>query len=96
MSGTGGFAHLLGVLLANTTATIAQTTQAPDAERVMGVGGWALEQFAEDLVVPVDRELEAFLDQRLFGTGLVPPGPLELEDRLVTFGEVCSGEFHHL
>jgi hypothetical protein len=26
----------------------------------------------------------------------VPPGPLELEDRLVTFGEVCSGEFHHL
>jgi hypothetical protein len=25
----------------------------------------------------------------------VPPGSLELEDRFVTVGQVCSGDLHH-
>ena len=61
----------------------------------MGVGRRALEQFTEDLVIPIDREFEALLDERFLGSGLVPPGPLELEDRFVTVGQVCSGDLHH-
>jgi len=84
------------MILANTTTTIAETTQSAHPERIVGIGSRALEQFAEDLVVPIDREFEALFDERFLGSGLVPPGPLELEDRLVTFGEFYSGEFHHL
>jgi hypothetical protein len=96
ISGTGRLAHLLGMLLTNTTTTITETTKTTHPERIVGVGRRALEQFTEDLVIPIDREFEALLNERFLGSGLVPPGPLELEDRFVTFGEFYSGDFHHL
>jgi hypothetical protein len=96
MSGTGRFAHLLGMLLADAAATITQATETSDAERIVLIGGRTLEKFAEDLVVPIDGEFEALLDERFLGADLMPPRTLELEDRLVTVGQVYSGDLHHL
>ena len=96
MSGTGRFAHLLGMLLADAAASIAQATETPDTERIVLIGGRALEEFAEDLVVAIDGEFEALLDERFLGAGLMPPRTLELEDRLVTVGQVYGGDLHHL
>jgi len=84
------------MLLAHPTTTITETTKTTHPERIMGVGRRALEQFTEDLVIPIDRQFETLLDERFLGPGLMPPGPLELEDRLVTFGEFYCGDFHHL
>lgn len=84
------------MLLPDSTPAITQSTQTSDPERIVLVGGRTLEQFAEDLVVPIDGEFEALLDERLLGASLMPPRTLELEDRLVTVGQVCSGDLHHL
>ena len=46
-----------------------------------------VEQLSEDLVVAGGRQLEALADGELLRAGLGPPGPLEVEDRLVAVGE---------
>ena len=84
------------MLLADAAASIAQATETTNTERIVLIGSRTLEEFAEDLVVPIDGEFETLLDKRFLGAGLMPPRTLELEDRLVTVGQVYSGDLHHL
>jgi len=83
------------MLLTDAATSVAQAAETTYTERIMLIGGRALKEFAEDLVIAIDGEFEALLDERFLGAGLVPPGSLELEDRFVTVGQVCSGDLHH-
>lgn len=83
------------MLLTDAATPIAQAAEATHTERIVLVGRRALEQFTEDLVIAIDGEFEALLDERFLGAGLVPPGSLELKDRFVTVGQVYSRDLHH-
>lgn len=70
-----------------TPATGAATKQTSDHQWVVLHSLGVFEKVLEDLIVPGGRQLEPLADERLLGTGLSPPTPLEVEDRSVALGD---------
>ena len=68
----------------------AQSAQPFHQQRVVSERLGPVDQCVQHLVVPGRGHLELVPDRLLLGTGVLPPVPLEREDRAVTLGE--SGE----
>src|SRR5436853_352803 len=64
-----------------------QAAQPADDQRVIGQGGGRGEQDAQHLVVAGRGQREPLTDGGLLRARLLPPGPLEVEDRPVAVGE---------
>ena len=68
-------------------ALIAHTTEAADGKRGILNRLGVIENPAEDLVVPGGAHREVIANSPVLGTGIEPPGALELEDRFLTIGK---------